>query len=104
MSASFLPLARTRAWGWSFEERELGALNLRWWSFGSGTLADGSVSYFDVYHAKVVWDGRVRGAFVDELDATPLVGMALLRGGLYATGVPCRKPCSLATRRRASCW
>jgi clan AA aspartic protease len=58
----------------------IGALNLRWRSSGRGTLADGSVSVFDVYQAKVVWDGRVRSVFVDEFDATPLVGMALLRG------------------------
>jgi clan AA aspartic protease len=58
----------------------IGALNLRWRSFGRGTLADGSVSLFDVYQAKVLWDGRVRAVFVDEFDATPLVGMALLQG------------------------
>lgn len=56
------------------------ALNLRWRGFGRGILADGSVRAFDVYQAKVVWDGRVRSVFVDEFDATPLVGMALLRG------------------------
>ena len=56
------------------------ALNLRWRTFGRGTLADGSVSFFDVYQASVVWDGRGRRVFVDEFDATPLVGMALLRG------------------------
>ena len=56
------------------------ALNLPWRTFGRGTLADGSVSLFDVYQAKVVWDGRVRPVFVDEFDATPLVGMALLGG------------------------
>src|ERR1700730_6210313 len=56
------------------------ALNLRWRSFGRGTLADGSVRFFDVYQAKVEWDGHVRPVFVDEFDATPLVGMALLRG------------------------
>ena len=55
-------------------------LNLHWQTFGRGALADGSVSLFDVYRAKVVWDGRVRNVFVDEFDATPLVGMALLRG------------------------
>ncbi len=58
----------------------IAALNLRWRTFGRGMLADGSVSLFDVYQAKIVWDGRVRSVFVDEFDATPLVGMALLRG------------------------
>ena len=58
----------------------IAALNLRWQTSGRGLLADGSVSVFDVYQAKVVWDGRLRRVFVDEFDATPLVGMALLRG------------------------
>jgi clan AA aspartic protease len=61
----------------------IAALNLRWETFGRGVLADGSVSLFDVYRAKVKWDGRIRSAFVDEFDATPLVGMALLRGYEY---------------------
>jgi clan AA aspartic protease len=58
----------------------IAVLHLRWRSFGRGTLADGSVRLFDVYQAKVEWDGRVRPVFVDEFDATPLVGMSLLRG------------------------
>src|SRR6266849_105275 len=58
----------------------ISALNLRWRSFGRGTLADGTVSVFDVYLGKVVWDGLGRPVFVDELDTTPLVGMALLQG------------------------
>jgi clan AA aspartic protease len=61
----------------------IGALNLRWRTLGRGILADGSVSSFDVYQGKVVWDARVRPVFVDEFDATPLVGMALLRGHEY---------------------
>jgi clan AA aspartic protease len=61
----------------------IAALNLRWQSFGRGLLADGSVRAFDVYEAKVVWDGRLRRVFVDEFDATCLVGMALLRGYEY---------------------
>lgn len=67
--------------GWlSLPPTVIAALNLRWRTFGRGTLADGSVSLFDVYQAKVVWDGRVRPVFADEFNATPLVGMALLRG------------------------
>lgn len=58
----------------------IAALQLRWESFGRGVLADGSISLFDVYRAKVEWDGRIRSGFVDEFDATPLVGMALLQG------------------------
>ena len=48
------------------------------------------MSSFDVYQAKVVWDGRVRSVFVDEFDATPLVGMALLRGYEYKMQVRAR--------------
>ena len=58
----------------------IAALDLRWRSIGRATLADGSLSIFDVYRGKVFWDGRVRPVYVDEFDATPLVGMALLRG------------------------
>jgi predicted aspartyl protease len=57
----------------------IGPLNMRWRSFGRGILADGSVSFFDIYQAKVVWDGRARPVFVDEFDASPLVGMSLLQ-------------------------
>jgi clan AA aspartic protease len=58
----------------------IAGLDLRWQSFGRGTLADGSLSLFDVYKAKVFWDTRLRSVFVDEFDATLLVGMALMRG------------------------
>jgi clan AA aspartic protease len=58
----------------------ISALNLRWRAFGRVILADGSVSLFDVYQAKVEWDGRARAVFVDEFDAAPLLGMALLQG------------------------
>ena len=68
----------------------IAALHLRWRTFGRGTLADGSVSLFDVYQAKVVWDGRIRLVFVDEFDSSPLVGMALLRGYEYKMHVRAR--------------
>lgn len=58
----------------------IAALDLRWQTFGRGVLADGSVSVFDVYQARVEWDGQLRRVFVDEFNASPLVGMALLRG------------------------
>ncbi|MFO0808885.1 MAG: hypothetical protein U0746_09700 [Gemmataceae bacterium] len=67
--------------GWlTLPPATVAALGLRWQSFGRGVLADGSVSTFDVYRTKVDWDGRRRQVFVDEFDATPLVGMAMLRG------------------------
>jgi clan AA aspartic protease len=56
------------------------ALALRWQSLDRGTLADGSECLFDVYVARVLWDGKVRRILVDEADTDPLVGMALLRG------------------------
>jgi clan AA aspartic protease len=56
------------------------ALGLRWRSVDSGLLADGSECLFDVYEAKVVWDGKERNILVNEADADPLVGMRLLRG------------------------
>ena len=56
------------------------ALGLRWRSMDRFTLADGSECLFDVYVAKVEWDGKVRPILVDEADADPLVGMRLLRG------------------------
>ena len=68
----------------------IAALDLRWQTFGRGILADGSVRTFDVYQAKVVWDGRVRPVFVDEFDATPLAGMSLLRGYEYKMQVQAR--------------
>lgn len=68
----------------------IAALSLRWQTFGRGVLADGSVSAFDVYHAKVVWDGRVRSIIVDEFDSTPLVGMAMMRGYEYKMQVRAR--------------
>jgi clan AA aspartic protease len=78
----------------------IAALNLRWRTFGRGILADGSVSTFDVYQAKIVWDDRVRPIFVDEFDATPLLGMALLRGYEYKMQVPARGKVTIRRLRR----
>jgi clan AA aspartic protease len=58
----------------------IASLGLRWKSFGRGILADGSECLFDVYVAKVVWDGHERRVLVDEADSDPLVGMELLSG------------------------
>ena len=68
----------------------IAALHLRWRSLGRGVLADGSVTTFDIYQAKIVWDGRLRSVFVNEFDATPLVGMSLLRGYEYKMQVRAR--------------
>jgi clan AA aspartic protease len=56
------------------------ALGLRWQTFDRGLLADGSECLFDVYEAKVVWDGKIRRLLIDEADTDPLIGMALMRG------------------------
>jgi clan AA aspartic protease len=56
------------------------ALGLRWQTFDRGILADGSECLFDVFEAEVVWDGKVRRLLIDEADADPLIGMALMRG------------------------
>ena len=56
------------------------ALGLHWQTVDRVRLADGSICNFDVFEAKVVWDGKVRQILVDEADADPLVGMRLLKG------------------------
>lgn len=67
--------------GWlTLPPEMIAELNLPWYGFGQGTLADGSVVSYDVYLAKVLWDERFRKVRVSELAATPVVGMSLLRG------------------------
>ncbi len=56
----------------------IAALGLPWLCRQQGVLADGSVQVFDVYSATVIWDGRPRTVEVESIDATPLIGMALL--------------------------
>jgi clan AA aspartic protease len=56
------------------------ALGLRWRSVDRFQLADGTVVVFDVYEAKVEWDGKLRQILVDEAGSDPLVGMRLLKG------------------------
>jgi clan AA aspartic protease len=64
-------------------------LGLPWRRCGHATLADGSVTLFDIYEGTVVWDGRRRLIPVYEVDAEPLIGMALLEG--YELKVQVRK-------------
>jgi clan AA aspartic protease len=56
------------------------SLGLRWQTVERFMLAAGNECFFDVYLAKVHWDGRWRTILVGESDADPLVGMRLLRG------------------------
>ena len=58
----------------------IASLHLRWKSYERGTLADGSVFDFDVYDGFVSWDGQERKITINEADAEPLLGMALLNG------------------------
>ena len=47
-------------------------------------LADGREETFDAHDVTVIWDGQSRYVDTYVVDATPLVGMALLHGhGLY---------------------
>lgn len=55
-------------------------LRLRWQESVRGRLADGSERSLDVYEAEVFWNRHARRVPVDEVDAAPLVGMALLEG------------------------
>ena len=55
------------------------------------------MSSFDVYQTKVAWDGRIRRVFVDEFDATPLVGMAMMRGYEYRMQVRARGKVTMLT-------
>jgi len=55
-------------------------LRLPWVRSGEATLADGSDCLLEVYKGTVLWDGRTLSIPVDEVDADPLVGMALLEG------------------------
>jgi clan AA aspartic protease len=67
--------------GWlSLPPKLVTALGIRRKGIGRGILADGSECVFDVYIAKVIWDGRIRTVRVGELDTEPLVGMGLLKG------------------------
>jgi clan AA aspartic protease len=54
------------------------ALGLKWKIEGRGQLADGSQTTFNVFHAFVRWNGRIKKVLVDESESTPLVDMTLL--------------------------
>lgn len=56
------------------------ALGLPWLGRQRAMLGDGSVRFFDVYAATIVWDGQVRTVETDVTDTEPLLGMSLLAG------------------------
>jgi clan AA aspartic protease len=55
-------------------------LNLPWAGIDRGTLGDGSEVTFEVYAAKVIWDGEYRDIPINEAETDPLIGMSLLYG------------------------
>ena len=55
-------------------------LNLSWTGIDRGTLGDGSEVTFEVYAAKIIWDGEYRDIPINEAETDPLVGMSLLYG------------------------
>lgn len=56
------------------------ALGLVRQSGGSATLADGSVSQFEIFAGNVEWNGQWRRVLVSAVGNEALVGMRLLRG------------------------
>ena len=59
---------------------QINSLGLIWKNRVQGMLADGTILYFDVYKATVIWDGRTRTIEVDASEVFPLVGMRLMSG------------------------
>ena len=55
-------------------------LGLSWTGIDRGTLGDGSEVTFEVYAAKVIWDGEYRDIPINEAETDPLVGISLLYG------------------------
>jgi clan AA aspartic protease len=53
-------------------------LNLSWTGIDRGTLGDGSEVTFEVYAAKVIWDGEYRDIPINKAETDPLVGISLL--------------------------
>ena len=53
-------------------------LRLPYRGTGLTTLADGSISVFQVFSVYVLWDGEARRIEAEAADITPLVGMAML--------------------------
>ena len=67
--------------GWlSLPPEMIRNLKLPWMRRGSAQLADGSETVYDSYAGEVTWHRRQRHIPIDEVNAIPLVGMALLDG------------------------
>ena len=55
-------------------------LNLPWSGSDIVTLGDGSETFFDLYIATIIWDGKYREIDIVESETEPLLGMAMLYG------------------------
>jgi clan AA aspartic protease len=67
--------------GWiSLPSDTIRELGLRWRRSGRAELGDGSELIFDTYEGSIQWGDHGCRVWVDEIDATPLIGMALLDG------------------------
>jgi clan AA aspartic protease len=60
--------------------RTIVRMGFAWRRRSTATLADGSVSLFNVYDGTVLWDGHRRSIPIDEVGAECLVGMEFLDG------------------------
>ena len=58
----------------------IAVLDLTWKGRDIATLGDGSYCIFDVYIARVIWDGQYRTIDINKSETVPLIGMGLLRG------------------------
>jgi clan AA aspartic protease len=76
------------------------ALGLSLSRSGSGVLADGSTAVFDIYEAKIDWDGHVRTVSIYEMNSDPLVGMSLMYG--YELFLPILDGATFTLRRIAN--
>jgi clan AA aspartic protease len=64
----------------SLPKKIIAELDLSWTGIDRGTLGDGSEVTFEVYAAKVIWDGEYRDIPINEAETDPLVGISLLYG------------------------
>jgi clan AA aspartic protease len=58
----------------------IAALQLEQIAVAELTLADGSLVKSATCLATVIWDGTPRGIYVDTLETSPLIGVALMEG------------------------
>ena len=58
----------------------IATLDLKWRGSEDVILGDGCTQRFDVYSARIIWDGKFRTIKVNEADTDSLVGLGLLYG------------------------